>query len=210
MDFKKFQTNWQTMVTERNLHRIATPALSIAVLLLVMALVNHKPLVVLLPPKLTEQVRISMDSADEGYKRAWGLFVATMAGNVTPGNAEYMMRNLEGLLSPRVYQALKESLADQVQRVKRESMSIAFQPREVLYEIATDRVFVFGRAVLTGSSGERAEESRTYEFEIDMVNGIPQVTYFDLYSDKPKTARIREHEAKQAQRVKQAEKQRSP
>ncbi len=201
MDIKRFQTSWAAMVAERNLHRIATPALAIAVLLLIMALVNNKPLVILVPPKLTEQVRISMDSADEAYKRSWGLFVATMIGNVTPGNAEYLLRNVEGLLSPRVYQSIKENLADQVQRIKRESMSITFNPREIQYEIATDRVFVFGRATITGSSGEKAEEARTYEFEIDMVNGIPQVTYFDLYSDKPKTAKVKEHEIRQAERA---------
>lgn len=209
MDYKRFQTSWFAMVAERNLHRVATPALAVAVLLLVMALVSNKPLVILIPPKLTEQVRLSMDSADEAYKRSWGLFVATMVGNVTPGNADYMLKNVEGLLSPHVYQSIKENLADQVQRIKRESMSIAFQPREVQYEIATDRIFVFGKAVITGSSGEKAEENRTYELEVDMVNGIPTVTYFDLYSDKPKTSRVREHEARAAERAKQSQ-QESP
>lgn len=47
-------------------------ALAIANVLLVAKVVNKEPVVSLVPPGLTEEAQVAMDSADANYKMAWG------------------------------------------------------------------------------------------------------------------------------------------
>ena len=58
----------------------------IANVILACALAFKKDAVVLVPPRLTEETRLVADRTNAGYEKAWGLFLAQLVGNVTPGS----------------------------------------------------------------------------------------------------------------------------
>ncbi|MEQ9418091.1 MAG: TraE/TraK family type IV conjugative transfer system protein [Salinisphaeraceae bacterium] len=209
MDIKQLRRTWSGMRAEIRIHQFVTPmALSLA-LLTTIGWMSSKEVAVLVPPNLDETVRVSQSSADGGYKKAWGVYAATLMGNITPSNAEFIAGTLENIMSPRVYQAIRESLAQQVDRIKRDGLSVAFNPRSVNYEVETGKVFIDGWLQLTGSSGETKRTQRVYEYEFDIRAGSPVITYFDTYSGKPKTKTVMQRlDAAERRREEAAQEQR--
>lgn len=202
MDFKRFENSWQGMRLERQIHRFVTPLALFVAAVSVVGWTSRDEIVVMYPPTLTEASRISMNSADEAYKRSWALYAAMMMGNATPATVGFLLQNLEMIFTPSVFQVLRESLADQVDRIKTESLSIGFQPEQAFYEPESDRVYVSGMSTIRGPSGDEIKDRRTYEFVIGVNRGIPQVTFFDTYAGNPV------FEKKKAAAEKKAEKER--
>jgi conjugal transfer pilus assembly protein TraE len=44
---------------------------------------------------------------------AWGLFMAQLLGNVTPGSTELILNALDPLLAPTIYQPVHDAVAEQ-------------------------------------------------------------------------------------------------
>ena len=74
-----------------------TNALTAAVLL-------FKPVpVILVPPTLPGEVEIARNQGSGSLKESWGLYLAELLGNVTPGNAAFIERSLGPLLDASIY-----------------------------------------------------------------------------------------------------------
>lgn len=187
MLFDTFKKSWGVALKENATKNIVIVLLIITNLLAVFGWFRSHETVVLVPPTLDERVRVSQASASAGYKKSWGLYVAELMGNVSPGNVEFIINSLEGIMSPNVYRHMKEDLATQMEDIKEDSLTVSFEPNSIIYEKNTDKVFIYGKLITKGPSGDPKIFLRTYEMNVGVQFGRPWVTYFDVYTGLPRT-----------------------
>ncbi len=185
MKFKALQQEWGELRFENVIGRITIPILAIGLVIAVVALMNQKPIVTVLPPSMTEEATIAHDDANEATKRAYGTYVVQMMGNVHPGTVDFLITSLEDMLHPSIYHEVKEDVMDQVSLIQQEDLAISFEPRTVDYWEDTNRVVVHGNRVTRGRGQETMMDRVTYEVEIEISNYLPQVTFVSVYEGRP-------------------------
>jgi conjugal transfer pilus assembly protein TraE len=142
--------------------------------------------VVLVPPLLKEQVKVSLKKADQKYQETWALHFALLLGNITPRNIEFVAGEIEKYLAPSIYQDLMKDIYEQAKDIKETTLSTTFEPRELVFDDKTGHVLVKGQMVMRGSFGKPQNISKTFEFGIEVKNYYPQITFLDAYDKKPK------------------------
>ncbi len=205
MELKKLLNTWQGTQQENRWMRALLFMLVGCNLLLVITLVGKETPVVLVPPNITDQVKISKNTADAETKKAWGLYVAQLIGNVTPGNADFVAEVIEPLLHPRIYKSVRENLAYQIESLKLERVSLSFTPRSVSYEPASDRVFVSGQLISAGMGDAEERSNRTYELQISIDRFRPMITFLDVYKGGVRTLAKKEQIRKNQERIERME-----
>lgn len=174
-------------------------ALSISTLVCAMGWYQKDQVVRLVPLNLSTTESVGSSTATPGYKQAYALMVAQLVGNITPSNADFVKKSLGDLLSPAAYRTIERSLSDQVEDIKRDSLTVSFEPRQIQVEGPTNKIFVTGEFASQGVSGKPQQFTRTYEMIVDVRFGRPWVTLFTPYQGNPVTL----ESAKQAQSQKQ-------
>ncbi len=187
MQWTIFSNTWASLRTENVLYRTLVPVLVIANVISMAGWLSKDRVTTLVPPTLSEAVSVSKRNADAGYKKAWGLYVASLLGNVSPGNADFVIESLQLLMSPRVFSNLKQSVASDVEMIKKDGVSVSFEQKQVLYEKETDKVFIIGRTGISNSAGTVTKFDRVFEVRVSIDNGQPQVIELDSYQGKPRT-----------------------
>lgn len=162
--------------------------LAVSNLLAVFGWYQQDEVVRLIPPQLEKAEIVGSSTASEGYREAFALMVAQLSGNITPGNADFVKKSLGNLLSPSAYRAIEKTLSDQIVDIKRDSLTVSFQPRQVTHEPKTDKIFVTGDFSSQGVSGKPIKVTRTYEMVVDIRFGRPWITNFKPYQGSPVTA----------------------
>ncbi|RMD68835.1 MAG: sex pilus assembly protein [Gammaproteobacteria bacterium] len=143
---------------------------------------RHERLV-LVPPHLQDKAKVAYDAASAEYFKAWGLFVATLIGNITPENVDFVADAVSPLFSSRIYPAVRTqilSLAKDPVFGKAAAVNY-FAPRQVVYEPATSRVFVVGDMVVSTFEKVGEIEHVVYEMKFSMQAGLPVIEAFDSY-----------------------------
>lgn len=186
MQFKFFAKSWDAMRTELAFYRIVIVALLLALVVTLFGWLRKENATTLVPPTVTEAMEVSRNKASGSYKKSWGLFTATMLGNLTPGNADFVLKSLEELFAPETYGDLKRRLASDLDTLKKEQVTVSFEPQLVTYEPATDKVFVAGRSTLEGTGGKADRFGRSYEFCVRQQNGKPSIHRFRTYLGEPR------------------------
>lgn len=170
MRTREFLSTWEGALGENRFHRKALAALAAANLLLVAALLTKDTTVVLVPPTLDKRVEVSDSRSSPDVYSMWGLHVATLLGNVTPANAEFLSASLAPMLGPEIYRGVLDAIAQQVTLIKEEQLTLAFRPSEVRYDDAGHRVYVMGELVTRGARNVEEREIRTYELAFSTLN----------------------------------------
>ena len=186
MDFKKFFSSYTAIRQENWFYRVLCVALLALNLLLGVAVFFRQEVVVLVPPGLKQEIKVSLKKADKQYQESWALFFALLLGNITPRNVEFVVEELEKYLAPPVYQDVMKDIYEQAQSIKEANVSTSFEPREVVYDEKTGHVLVKGQTVMRGTFGKPQNLGKTFEFGIAVKNYFPQITYLDGYDKKPK------------------------
>jgi conjugal transfer pilus assembly protein TraE len=200
MDIKKFLSTWKGTLWENKLQRYLIAALVASNIVLGLAAFGRSEVVVLTPPEITRALKVARDQGDQSYSETWGLALAQLLGNVTPGNADFVKRSIAPVLAPSIYQDTMNALFQQVEQIKLDRVSTRLDPREVIYEPKTGKVFVTGYSVAAGPAGKEERDTRTYEFIIRVHNYQPLVTYIDTYRGAPHTLENNERAGTQAAR----------
>lgn len=162
--------------------------LAVTNLLAVLGWYQKDEIVRLVPAHLEKTEKVGSSTASEGYREAFALMVAQLSGNITPGNADFVKASLGNLLSPSAYRAIEKTLSDQIVDIKRDSLTVSFEPRQVVHEPETDKIFVTGEFASQGVSGKPIKVTRTYEMIVDIRFGRPWITEFKPYQGSPVTA----------------------
>lgn len=164
--------------------------LAIANVVQVIIAQQREQLVVLVPPTLEAEMAVGKRRASPDYIRSWAIFVATQLGSISPGNAEFLRPTLAPLLHPRIYGEVMTRLEAELDKIRRDRLSISFEPREVIIEEDRDRVFVHGVATTTTLVDAEIRTARTFEMSIDVSGYRPQINFLNTYEGEPRTARV--------------------
>lgn len=192
MNFKIFSDDWRGTRAENTFLRLLIPLLLLSNIATGISLIFRDRETILVPPQISETMRVSAKKADESYKRSWALYVATLVGNITPGNADFINEQLSQVVDAVTYHGMRQQLADQILEIKNNNLTIDFQPNQVIYEDETGRVFVLGRSQTSGSAGKLTRENRVFEVLVEMVNGRPVVNDLQSYQGEARTGQVLE------------------
>lgn len=190
MDFKKFLSSYSGIRQENLFYRVVCVMLLVANLLLGVAVMSRNEVVVLVPPLLKEQVKVSLKKADQKYQESWALFFALLLGNVTPRNIEFVAAEIEKYLAPSVYQDVMKDIYEQGKAVKDINVSTTFEPRDLVYDDKTGHVLVKGHMVMRGNFGKPQTLGKTFEFGIAVKNYYPEIIFLNAYDKKPKEEKL--------------------
>ena len=185
MKLAAFSKSWAQAVRENATKNMMLTVLILTNAIAVVGWFRTEKTIVLVPPQHDERMEVSLSKASQGYKTAWGLSVAMLAGNVTPGTADFVLQSLGDMLSPSAYRAVAADLAAQIADIKRDSITVSFEPREIRFISTTGTVFVSGQFSSQGVSGQPIKAIRTYEMVVDIKFGRPWITQFRPYEGMP-------------------------
>lgn len=204
MKMDKFLHSWRGALAENRAHRIVNLVLALALILALVKAFTVNTIVTVQPYTLNEQAWVSQNQASQSYKESWGMLLASLTGNVTPGSVHFVKQRIEPLLSPSIYREVIEALEIQALSIRRDRVTMRFEPRAVEYEPETDVVYVYGQSFMQGATGEPSSEERTYEYVIEIDNYFPVVKHIETYSGRPRTERVREQMERSLEREKGA------
>lgn len=193
MELARFKKSWAGAVRDNATKNLVIAGLMATNLLTAIGWFQVEQTVVLVPAVFDERMEVKGSDASPSYKKSWALTVALLAGNVTPGNADLVLASLGDLLSPDAYRKIAAELAAQVADIKRDSLTVSFEPRQILYETKSKKVFVSGQFASQGVSGQPIKAIRTYEMTIDIRFGRPWITSFKPYTGMPVTEESAKH-----------------
>ena len=189
MELKRYLSTFHGLKTEAYFSRLVTTVLLCLVLFLVAVLATRPTIVTIQPWTLAEDAQVTRDDASRSYIEAWGFALSELIGNVTPGNVTFIGDRLKPLLDPKIYHQVLEGLEANAQQLLDDRISMRFEPRRVVYEKSTGKVYVTGYSfVRQGLSFETEKrEDRTYEFQIRIANYAPLIMSIDTYLGMPHT-----------------------
>ena len=187
MKLSGFKQSWAQAVRESTTKNLVIAALVATNVIAAIGWIRTEETIVLVPAMLESRMSVKSSDASPEYKKAWALMVAQLAGNVTPGNADLVLDSLGDYLSPDAYHKIAGNLAAQIGDIKRDSLTVSFEPRQVLYEASTNKVYVSGQFASQGVSGSPIKAIRTYEMTVAIRFGRAWITTFKPYQGMPAT-----------------------
>lgn len=191
MNLKKFTASFDQMMTTTFVSLITNVVLAVAVSLLVWNKVTEEPIIQLVPPNLTAEAKVGARSADAAYLMSFGLYVASMTGNVTPKNVLFVADAISPFIDSRIYPEVRKQMfalaADPT--FKERGGSVSFEAQDISYDAPSNKVFVIGEQISKTTSGEQQRSRYVYELVIEIKNRQPMVMDIDHYTGAPRTAK---------------------
>lgn len=170
MKLKEFLATWHGTQDENRFQRRSNLILLGINVVLLLVLMGKSHTVVMVPPGLNDQAEIGATRANDEARRAWGLYYATLIGNVTPGNVQLLSNQLAPTLTPALYHRVTQALESQIRQVQTEQITTRFQPKQTYVSAKTGHVYVVGDLITEGVRGNNDRETRTYEFGFVVSN----------------------------------------
>lgn len=152
---------------------------------------NHER-IVLTPPHMDKKMEVAWNAASGEYMKSWGLYVATLIGNITPKNVNLVADAMGGFLDPSIYPQVRaqiKSLAEDPVFQRANAINY-FAPEQAVYEVDSEKrqkVFVVGQLVTSSfeglQQGARGGDFKwvVYEMSLLMRDGRPVITEFTSY-----------------------------
>lgn len=188
MSLNTFLKTWQGLTLETRLSRGFIALLLVSNLLLILTLNQVDRTVVMVPPVLNNEVEQARASASQEVAEAWALYVAELLGNVAPTTAAFLRTALEPLLAPSLRVEALKVLDGQVAEIRREQVSITFQPRTISRDPASGTIYVTGTHVTSGPAAQPVTTTRTYAVRVTFKHYRPVITHLESYTGEPKPA----------------------
>jgi|GEM_PF-1771845 len=138
--------------------------------------------IVLIPPHLDNRAEVAWNSASKEYIKSFGMYVATLVGNIQPRTSTVVLDAVSSFMDPAIYVDFRRQVASIIEdpSFKQAGAVMIFQPSTVQFEPETSRVFVTG-SLITKSSGQDRQKSVTYEMGVRIRDGQPWVDHFTSY-----------------------------
>lgn len=194
MRYQKHQSSWLDIQTFNRFLRYCIIFSMLINLLAIIGWLKKDQAVILVPPNLSEKAEIAQNKASEGYKKSWGMYAATLLGNLTPENADFVLKTLEDMVTGDIRTLVTEQIGSELEDLKTEKVSSIFEMSSISYEPETDKVFVTGRNILIGAGGKSNPTEQTFEFIIDVKHYSPVITHLASYQGLPKLKKIADRE----------------
>jgi len=192
MNINIFSDEWRGTRAENTFLRLLVPLLIVSNIALGIALGTRERETILVPPQISDVMKVSSSKSDINYQKSWGLYIATLIGNITPGNADFVNEQISRFLDATMYHRIKQDLASQIIEIRNNNLTVSFEPNQIMYEDDTGRVFVLGKSQTSGTAGKLTKESRVFELKVDIVNGSPLVKDIQSYQGEARTTPVLE------------------
>lgn len=179
--------------TDNTILKIGAAALLISMAWMQFSLATRDEAVILVPPFQHETIEFINGRANREYYQQWAWSVAMMAGNITPGNAEFIRGEFERIATPALYRKLMSTLDAEIENIVRDNAVVTFTPRDVTYDPELNRFFVTGTQGI-GGPGLRQPISKEMTYELGFVTKRLRIHLdsYAIYEGKPLTARTRD------------------
>jgi len=146
MKYEKWIRDWKTALAENFFLKVMLLLLAIGFILNANFL-KKKERIILVPPKLEKEVWVEKDKISPEYMEQMAIFFATLAGNISPSNAEYSAKILKEYISPERYPDFESEIVSQALYIKKNNIQQSFYPSEVKVEEDSNKVTVNGTVV---------------------------------------------------------------
>jgi conjugal transfer pilus assembly protein TraE len=182
MQLSSLINNWRELNKTVATMLLANVFLALALMIAIARISMSHERVVLVPPNLTESAQIAWKNASGSYYKAWGLYIATLIGNLTPNNVRFIVDSLSHLFSAELYTGLREKLISiaEDETMRRAGATNYFSPNQAIYEPSTQKTYILGNLTLQYRNRQEIKPV-VYEMRFDMQNGVPIVKHFTSY-----------------------------
>ena len=162
--------------TNKNIGR-SNLALAIAVLFLALMVSMKKTEVVVMPNDFKEPIIMNGDKISQEYKLQWALMIATLLGNITEKNSNFVIDRITKMVPAELNpEAVEASMVSGIEEMKMRGVREEFQPSDSIYSSITDYVWVVGQKTTTSvKSGAADTIAYTYEIRLGVRNGQPLI-----------------------------------
>ncbi|UJJ60579.1 TraE/TraK family type IV conjugative transfer system protein [Rhodanobacter denitrificans] len=180
MKLSTYLASWDATRLENRFGRYVMVLLSATTLLLTAFVMNKDPIIVEIPPGLTDKGTVMVDDASDAVKESWAMYFADQLGNVTPRTADFVDKKLARHLSTSISTQVRQLIATQAKEVKDEQVTIQFSPTDV-FSLPDNTVVVTGEYTIRGVRQDERRFVQTFEFGIRVRNYLVVMTSLDAY-----------------------------
>lgn len=187
MKGQTFKLGYKGALETIKLQKYAILVMAVTIFMLVYGVLQKRERLVILPPVTDERLELAYESANEAYFKGFGLYVASFLGNINPSNASFVKEGLALSFSPQLYAEMRAKITEDAEKMRLSGRSLRFYPDRVLYEVQTGKTFVAGKQEIISAAGNIHEQDISYEMEVVIRDGLPQISKFSTYTGAPKT-----------------------
>lgn len=189
MNYSKARKTWEDTDSRNKLLIVSNIGMVFLCGMMFTKIMSTHEIVTMQPPALQGIAKIGVDSANAEYKKSWAIYVATLVGNVTPNNVSFISDTLSGMLDSKIYPKIRTQIAAMAKDpvFANNSTSLVFEPRSVVYEPKTDKVFVSGDLYSLSAGGRTINRRMVYEMIVSIKDYRPVITHLDTYEGHPRT-----------------------
>lgn len=162
---------------------VSNVILSLGLVYALVTVSNMRERVVLVPPNLDKKAQIAWAGADKEYLKSFGLYMATLVGNIQPKSSAVVLDSVGVFMAPTIYNDFRRQLLAVIEDpvFKSSGSVISFLPSSVQYEHETTRVFVTGTIITSTAGSQKYQKQVTYEIGTVIREGRPTVNHFTSY-----------------------------
>lgn len=146
MIYDRWIKNWKSALAE-NFFLRSTIVLLAAGLILNATVFREETRVIVTPPTLTDDFWIEKNKASEEYLEQMGVFIATLAGNLSPRNAAYNIDALLKYMDHGRMLEVKDDLKGQAAYIKKNNISQTYHADSSKVDMENQSVVISGDVV---------------------------------------------------------------
>ena len=165
MIYDRWIRNWKSALAENFFLRSVTLLLAISLVVTTLMLSVKSQRILLVPPQITKEFWIERDRVAPEYMEQMGVFIATLVGNLSPGNAEFNVNMLiKHYLDPAHNnpEVIRELLG-QAAYIKKNNMTQAFFPSSIsIVDSGNMKVRVEGSNIINIGTARISGEKVSY------------------------------------------------
>lgn len=144
MFYDNWIKNWRSALAE-NFFLRGIIILLCAGLILNATVFRENTRIVIVPPTLKNEFWIEKGKASPEYLEQMSVFIATLAGNLSPRNAEYNVESLLGYIDDSRVMEVKDDLKAQALYIKKNNINQCFFPEHTSIDEPNQSVSILGR-----------------------------------------------------------------
>ncbi len=196
MIYDRWIRNWKSALAENFFLRSVTLFLGISLVITTLMLSVKTERILLVPPKMTKEFWVERDRVAPEYMEQMGVFVATLVGNLSPGNAEFNVNMLiKHYLDPAHQNPeVIQELLGQAAYIKKNNITQAFFPSSIsIVDAENMRVRVEGSNIINIGTNRLSGERASYLIRFSARNYKLYVEEFAIESKE----RIRDSQSEE-------------
>ena len=185
MIYDKWIRNWKSALAENFFLRSVTLLLGISLVITTLMLSVKTERILLVPPKMTKEFWVERERVAPEYMEQMGVFIATLVGNLSPGNAEFNVNMLiKHYLDPSHQNPeVIQELLNQAAYIKKNNITQAFFPSSIsIVDPENMKVRVEGSNIINIGTARVSGEKASYLIRFNARNYKLYVEEFAIES----------------------------